>query len=41
MQYENDIADALGINDFELADRLQATAMVTYEELVKDEQILK
>eukprot|EP00057_Strongylocentrotus_purpuratus_P007947 XP_011662421.1 PREDICTED: fanconi-associated nuclease 1 isoform X2 [Strongylocentrotus purpuratus] len=41
MQYENDIADALGINDFELADRLQTTAMVTYEELVKDKQILK
>ncbi|XP_041464130.1 fanconi-associated nuclease 1-like isoform X1 [Lytechinus variegatus] len=41
LQYENDIADALGINDFELADRLQATAMVTYKELAKDEQILK
>lgn len=39
MQYENDIADALGINDFELADRLQTAAMATYKELAGDEEL--
>ncbi|XP_071506665.1 fanconi-associated nuclease 1-like [Diadema antillarum] len=41
LQYENDIADALGINDFDLAERLQTSAMAAAGEILKDEDILR
>ena len=41
MQYENDIADALAINDFELADKLQTSAMEIHKEYAENEEILR